>query len=439
MSTKEVQEYVNTNLPTDNPVGFSIQKADIEDKDRDEAKKAFELSKDMAKATLPVVTGLGLSMIFDSSSGLASDIFKILGFPIAVGGIFIDTIKAPVTASISVGSLIWGLFYKTKSMIKRPDKDKAQTEEIVKSFIQRFGNTMQLLVALNLETPQSIADKFNKYQNKTDIIGIESLCALTILNTAFASRRLEGASILLANGKVLHRKNCPKKGLSIFDSVIEIKDLLREYQFHCKTNYEATPILVNWVPLIKDTLETGKSSNNIGVILTDEISQLLTKLILLLKKVGEISVKQKEFGDRSDGISTISIKKSTLVPQRVIKSNEFAKSEIYLDHFTQHPIINAVITNNGYICNHSTAEKLIATYQINSYIKIYSAGGPENLYCNHEDFTIDPITCDPIEQLVVANDGRFYDHKTALMLKQEKLVGVGGQIVNNFIEVKLKN
>jgi len=456
-----VDNFISGHLPINNSTSNESQNAPVpKDVDSERAKNALDHAKGGAVASAPIVTGIGLAMMFSPGHDRfgISDVIRILGFPVAVGGLVIDTVKLPFTATYSVGALFWAGILKFKSLFTRPNKDEQQTREIMESFAHRFANTMQLLVAMNLETPESIVDKFDKYQTGKSSREFAALCALTTLNTAYASRALLAPSILLANGKVLHRQNCPKQGLDIFESVLEIRNVLRQLNLHRKNNREATPIVLQWVPILKQALEN--KDYQIDSSLDKNTRDMLTNLVTLLRQIGKRATSKKPLKQKATSLQNDSLTSAQQVPYRVIVStqnlreqttstqqneqttstqqNEQTRStqhneERLIDPQTHEVIIDAVVGSNGLLYNHSTAQTLLSSRTITRFIKFYSAGGPNQVIKNSEELTIDPITCNDIEKPVVANDGRVYDEETALNLIQNHAIGVGGQVLTDYI------
>jgi len=461
-----VNNYVTDHLPINNNGTQLTKNAPIPvNRDNERANRALSNAATAAVMAAPITTAMGVAMMFNSGhdSWGINHVIRMLGVPVAIGGLVVDTAKLPFVGGYSIGSLFWGLILKTKSLFTRPDRDEQQTREIMESFAHRFANTMQLLVALKLETPETIVDKFNKYQKGENSQGLGALCALTTLNTAYASRGLSQPSILLANGKVLHQEHCPQKGLDIFNSVVDVRNLLRQLGLHRKSNREATPIVLQWVPIIKQALEDDNYQIEIDVPI--DTQEILMKIIVLLKKISRRATSQKQLKNTVESLHEQSLVSVQLVPQRVIISTvdresprqipqespqqiprespqqiprespqQIPSSLTFIDPETQETIVDAVIGNNGRLYNHSTAQTLIQTRRISHFVKFYSAGGPSNPRRDSEELSIDPITCNEIEHPVVGNDGRIYDRETALNLQHAGLVGVGGIVVTSYIE-----
>lgn len=542
-----MEKYVRENLPDQIP-GRHIeeQKVTIDDPDGKNAKDALDTAKIAAIAAAPTITLAGLCMMFhkDKDRYGFGDLIKLLGVPVAVGGLVIDTVKFPIASTISISALLWSGLLKIKSLMTRESSNEKQTNEIMQSFSQRFGNTMRLLIGLKLETLESINTKIQESLTYKNHKGLETLCALTALNTAYASRCLSTESILLANGKVLHRKNCPTTGLVIFDHVIRIRDQLKKLNFHRKSNREVTPILMDWLPGIKLSLESD--SNQIKDLLMASHApgstfpslrtfEILEELVLIMKHIGNQAVQKKPLKENttymqydlnrqynqhpfssssssSGSLSTsspaynrslnllrqldtnthgiqmlnqqtqekqvkqenqkqsINQKDQTLygslhrslqqeihqeiqpqkltqplpLPLLVPESESKNKSGIMLldkslnqvqgttkdigttnviDFYTKKPIIDFVIGSDGRAYERATAEKIMEKRIITHYIKCYS-----------NDLKLDPITCEELEDPVVANDGHLYSRVIALQLISNKFVGVGGIVLTDYIK-----
>ena len=477
--------FITNNLPKPSSSTPEEQRFETKDVDNEKANEALEIAKNYALVSTPIITKIGLEMMFHSGHddfGIGT-VFKMLGLPVAVGGIVLDTIKFPITGTISLGALFWGTLLKIKSLFTKESHDEKQIKEITNSFMQRFGNTIRLLVGLKLETAESINDSFQNYFKKHDNNGLEALCALTTLNTAYASRALSSDSVLLANGKVLHKKHCPKEGLEIFNLVVKVKNSLRQLGLHQKSNREATPMIIKWIPLLKSCLES-KDKISITNSFPDkmevpdfETCNILDKIIRNLKQIGKNVVNKKPLDKNSKYMHKSSLQglpKEKKSPKELINANKSGNlsnanksgnllnanksgnllnanksgnllnanksgnlsnvPSVFIDKKNKNEILDAVVADNGYLYNRSTAEELLFAGDISRYYLLYSANGPKSLSVGHEDFKIDPITCEEIENLVICNDGRFYDRDTANDLIRAKLIGVGGILIENYIE-----
>ena len=431
-----INNYVEGHLPNDDPTSLNIQNVpEPKNKDNEIAKDCFQNSKEAAIMSAPVMTGLGLMMILtpgDDQFGIGSAI-RMLGVPAAIGGLVVDVVKLPFTVTWSISAFVAGVVFKIKSLFTNK-KNEQQIREITESFMHRFANTMQLLVALKLETAETITNKLNDYKNGKDSSGLASLCALTILNTAYASRRLPDSSILLANGKILRREHCPKIHTDIFDSVLEIRNLLRQLDLHRKSNSDAISIILKILPVLKKSLENKNYSDEL--LLDEKNNKFLFELNELLKDIGTKLTNYKYSKNNITELRNNSNISINNIPERVkdaILNDSNTLNDSFVDYHTKELITDAVVGSNGFLYNYSTARKLYETKQLTRFLKFYSAGGPSNPQKNSEEFIIDPITCNEIENHVVANDGHIYDRSTAIYLINNKMIGVGYIIITYYI------
>lgn len=453
MSDNQQAHYIIDHLPQNKSDISSIpeQKEIVKDKDGEKANDAFRIAKSAGYVATPVITGMGLTMMFTAGNDQfgISHVIRLLGVPVAIGGIVIDTIKFPFAGTVSVGALIWGFLLKLKSLITKENPDIKQTKEIMNSFAHRFANTIQLLVALKLETPESINEKFQNFLKKNDSQGLEALCALTALNTAYASRALSSKSIILANGKVLHKKYCPSKGREIFDCVVKVRDLLRKLNFHKKSNREVTPVIIKWVPIIKECLQSKDISTKEHLMTSlsqppnefpsMEDFEMIDQIVYHLKNIGKNAIHEKPLKANATYIQQNSLH---LIPSHLVPSTQTVQETnvsdtsacILLDHQTKQILSDAVVGSDGYLYNKSVAVNLLRQRRISRYIEFYSASGPTYPLAEHEELQLDPITCNNIEYPVVANDGRVYDRATAIYMINSKSIGVGGIVLENYIE-----
>ena len=287
---------------------------------------------------------------------------------------------------------------------------------------------MKLLVTLGLETPESINNKLNEFKKDLKSKNFLSLCALTILNSAYASRRLSSDSILLANGKILYRTDCPKNCLDVFDITMKIKFFLRELGLDNKNNINSTLIITKWIFYLKILLENDEfklddSISNVNETARRETSIILVKLSSLLKNACKIiSYSNDEDLNELHDNSTDDIPK-------IIKVYNVLK-----DRATRQNITHAVIGDDGYLYNIETAEELIHKDVLKKYIVLHSGGGPTELDANSEDFMLDPISCEEIKNPVVANDGYIYNSSTCILLMQHKFNGIVSIPITFYIE-----
>jgi len=311
-----MQSYLADHLPPahdDDGLGVrvpqEIAQHRAESKEQEEIKEAFSVAGDAAfMAAVPVVTAAGIAMIFSPSSrGSYMDFtacIRMLGVPVAIGGLVVDAVKLPVLSVFSLGAVLYGVGRWVKSLFVKPNDVAAQKKEIMESAAHRFANTCQLLVSMRLETPNSILDKIKSFQeataakNKQEKRGMALLCGLTALNTAFASRRLDASCILLANGRVLFRKKCPSEGRPFFDAILRLRELLKRAGLDNKSNAQATPLLLEWLPLLKTLTEVqlvvdrgvDLRANNLLVAMSVEQRELTIALVQEIHRAGTCAI-----------------------------------------------------------------------------------------------------------------------------------------------------
>lgn len=449
---KEVEIYVTDKLPQ-KPYHSNLQNQNTttENKHKIKAEKAFKLSKEAGFLTLPVLTGLGLTMLqslfSNNKSGMQGGIDTAIGMagvPMTIGGFVIDVIKAPVTGSIAIGAFGYALLQKSLSWFTSTNTDENQINEITESFQQRFLSTIQILIALKIETEESITEKFEQLKNSNPN-GFMTLVAITILNSAYASRCCGKDTILLANGNILHKKHCPQSGIEIFNMIVELRNFLCDLDYNTKTNKETMPMIIKWLPIIKQALE----DDSMEIEFSDESYDNLNKCIYLLKKISKKIIKLKSITKNEDKLQDLSSDKIRKIPYKIIatrkpyevtsistttnSSNQEAVVPILYDYENKNIINDAVVGSNGYLYNKLSAIDLQKKNKISRFIKLYSAGGPMNPDKNSSELKIDPITCEEIKQTVIANDGRIYDLTTVLRLIQNKQIGMGGSIITDYI------
>lgn len=195
---------------------FLWKKEKAESPISDAAAAAAENAKGAAHATLPVITAVGIEMLRDRGGYLP---LAPLGIPVTVGGIVIDALKAPVCLAIATEEAIRAGITKLASLVFEGSPTERQVDRIFKSFLIRMRDTATILVALGLEDKSVLNTKLTNGD-------IEDLVGLTLLHTAYASRRYQGG-LLLATNKALIREDCPPEGLQLFDKMMDLKVAIR--------------------------------------------------------------------------------------------------------------------------------------------------------------------------------------------------------------------
>jgi hypothetical protein len=217
----------------------------------DDAKGALKNAKEAAILSLPLITKAGID-IFTAPKGGYID-FSGVGLVIAVGGIVIDTIKAPFFLAAATEEATRAGITKVASLLFEGSPIHEQEKRIFKSFLIRFRETASLLISLGLEDKDVLNTKLANGD-------IEDLIALTLLHTAYASRRYKNG-LVLANENVLQREFCPEHSLVLFDKVMDLKNTINEALKLANINsslseverqLEESRIVLQWIKLIKE-------------------------------------------------------------------------------------------------------------------------------------------------------------------------------------------
>lgn len=218
------------------------------------ADRAAANAAEAAYLALPLITKSGIDILTGPASGFID--FRPVGLPIAIGGIVIDTIKAPFALAVATEEGVRAGIGKLLSLIFDKSASEATINQIFRSFLIRMRETATVLIALGLED-KNILDQTLKSGD------IEELVGLTLLHTAYASRYCN-SGLFLANDKLLTRDNCPQEGLALFDKVMELKESIESafdlaglshrtalLQPKEKRLLEESRIVCDWLKLIK--------------------------------------------------------------------------------------------------------------------------------------------------------------------------------------------
>jgi hypothetical protein len=210
------------------------------------ADNALQNAGGAAYTALPLITAAGVSLCTQGEIGF------VFGFPMAVGGIFLDAIKAPICLAIAGEEAVRGGTMKLASLVFEKQPTQAAIDRIFKSFLIRLRETATILVALGLEQTDALDTKLQSGD-------IEELVGLTLLHTAYASRHYHGG-LLLATNKRLERNDCPAEGLTLFDEVMELKKLINQALVSANSpasrtdqqrDLEESRIVCQWMALVK--------------------------------------------------------------------------------------------------------------------------------------------------------------------------------------------
>jgi hypothetical protein len=195
---------------------------------------------------------------------------------------FADLLKAPFAFTWGVGNLLVGGTQKAVAGIQRKDQRQAM-KYISGSFQRRFLQTLNLLIHLKIETPQSLHEQFQKGN-------IDRYMTLAILVTAFASRCDGSGKICLATGMRFSKKDCPGKGLALFDLILKLKDHLVLAGAPVDHNTERASLFCHrWFPAIAEALVNLRNSATVlqpNIIETDNMgSKEIRTIIKILSDV----------------------------------------------------------------------------------------------------------------------------------------------------------
>ena len=331
----------------------------------DTAKELGSNAAGAAFLSLPVVTGLGLSMMFTKSSGNdygMSSLFRALGFPVFVGGIFIDAVKLPFTLAASifngVAAGVYGLLGLTHS--NRKDYEN-QVKSIYKSFDMRLRKTMFIISLLEIETPQNLFNE--EKQDEADL----SVVLMTLLYTAFDSRNLDGDKLQLASGAMLTRENTPISGRPIFDELLKLK---KHLQKTLSDNPEvAIPQFIDQLRIIMPLL---KEKNNIRNITNPDIvhinalqnAKTATASLLHIKALVARHLNNARSNHRSvKDVKPEAIRNMHTSLNRHLESSEGGLAGPLNDHISFDAYKDPVLANDGVYYNRETAENLIRNRQ----------------------------------------------------------------------------
>lgn len=254
------------------------------------ANKALSNAGNAAYATLPLCTWMGIQLLC-TQGDYVDAIGPILGVPCVIGGFVLDTIKAPIFMAVATEEVVRGGMTKLISLLFEKPPNQQVIDTIFTSFLIRMRETATLLIALNLEK-SNFLDKRLKSGDIGELIG------LTLLHTAYASRHYKDG-ILLASEIILKREHCPKEGLIIFDTIMELKDLINQglklsdhYDGHLygeEREMAESRIVCNWIKLIKE----GKEITSLTRPDTTEAQRaLVNKIIHKISELAQLGLRQ---------------------------------------------------------------------------------------------------------------------------------------------------
>jgi hypothetical protein len=427
-------------------------------KEREAITDVFKEAGAAACLMAPVVTATGIAMVFaPRSPSMYMDftvVERMLGVPVAIGGIVVDAVKLPVLATFSLGAALYGVGRWLKSLVIRPTDTETQSREIMQSAAIRFANTCKLLVAIQLETSGSIKSAIDTYQQAKcdqDKTGMLLLCAFTALNTAFASRRLPVDCILLANGKVLVRKACPSSGRAFFDAIVRLRHTLIHSvpAIQAQTNAQATPTLLHFIPQLHALLVASGGKINKAAAPSETLLRLANDMTLAGKcAVGSSQLRDYPYSMEHDARQAVD-SVPAFIPENKDRLEEnqggvaaaaaaIAPVAVYRclrDARTNKPITHQpIVQEDGLVYESASLTEAQQTKgQLLYACRTETPAGQAFWDAEDDDLRIDPITCDDMISPVIANDGFLYDATTFALLKRQKLVGRGGVVLTRCI------
>lgn len=255
------------------------------------ASSALHNSKSALAVSLPIFTFAGLGIMFSSGGGVVGDL-KLLGGVLACGGVIVDVAKAPFCLAFATEEIFRAGICKLTSLVVEGSPRDEQRDRILQGFMERIKDTAILLAELKLEDPQVLEEKLRSGD-------IEELVGLSLLLTAYASRHCP-LGLELASGKILTRENCPAEGRSLFDTLVELKELinaalrLAHFERGLSTeerNLREAEIACEWISLIRkgqpliqdDSPEAPPRAIKLVNQIIEVIESLKFKSTLLLK------------------------------------------------------------------------------------------------------------------------------------------------------------
>lgn len=426
---------------------------------------AWENSKTAACHATPWITKLGFDMLTCSPAKgndtlgilVLLEIFaKALGLPVLIGGLVIDTIKAPfalvVMGEEAVRAGVCGL---ASTVIGPKPSDAPQIEALYASFLLRFREAISLAVYIDEETQEGLEKKFAE-DSQMDMITI------AFLLTAWHSRTQPDHRLLLATGKYLNHEDCPEELRPFLQVVVTCREEIRKSFPHNLnqplTSQHVKQFLDRWFIPIRRAIAhntplelswaRSDTSGGGGVVraLNDDddadvkreqqsIKQTLKALQGLLREAKRREVaflKQQgisystsvtaeqvlQFRDRmmAATLSTTEEEETVTTASRAPPPSSGDESPIIVS--TTSPE-----TENIRIWKEKQRERRAAMAQ-----RRYRNTG------NVPEEYIDPVTKEMMVVPVLANDGIYYDHFTAWYMKEHNQRGCRGIVITQYHE-----
>jgi hypothetical protein len=220
---------------------------------------AMRRAKFLLQKTAPSLTIKALKDIFPEHDNFLTALIRLSGLTSLVPCVVFDILKASILLTGAAAEAVRGSLANVFDDINNP-REKVAMKLILKSFEKRFLQTLFILRKFGLETPRSLHQEFAGGN-------ISLYKTLTLVFTAFSSRRAPVGHLCLASKKILSKENCPKQGQALFTLISQIKDHLILSSITPDISQDvAIEKLKRWIPIIK-----------IGLKDSDEIHTLLAQ------------------------------------------------------------------------------------------------------------------------------------------------------------------
>lgn len=432
---------------------------------KDAGKKASSNAQNAAEAAIPFCTGLTLFVsIFGVTAGCKSfwhPTYFIGGLIVTPFAIAVDTVKAVVALPAAGEEKLRSEFCFAAAKIAGPQgKDDPQVQALYTSFLLRFRELVSLLVHLGVETEESLQQKIQRGANGgASNPECMALFMLTFLLTAWQSRCEQADRLLLANGKYLIRRDCPRYFLEFFDAVVKCR---RELQ-KCFPHDHGQPLedrhvdafIRHWLLPMRTTMTDPQTTlddcwNAIAEtapIQSRDKAPIQTTFGFLQKMRKAAEVKEMEF------LQLQRVTYETLVSREQI--DQFYQQILWAsthpattnrDRRSEHSQISSYGAQETQIIELSD----VNTTEIEKWRQAKEDRGrqaillerkfaEQNRVCERPDdrYVIperyfDVITQQPFGLPVRANDGQHYDITTAYCMKAQRQRGVCGIVITGF-------
>lgn len=236
----------------------------------DSAKSAAGNAWEAVKATAPIVTGQGVSLL--TAGGSHGSLIRMFGIPFTIGGIVIDVVKAPFCLAFATEEAGRATLTGMASLIMERNPKLKFEQRVLESFLMRMLATAKLMVELELVDGAVMQQRLDEGQ-------IDQLIGLTFLHTAFASRDML-VGIRLANGNEMHWKDVPEEGKDLFKLIENTRDIIKNALSHVKHHpqreKEESRIACDWIRLIVKGETLTEANSNATAYERQLVNEILT-------------------------------------------------------------------------------------------------------------------------------------------------------------------